>query len=109
MEKALQEKVIQFLEQCHAWEGCMLEVREAISTHKDNFDRHFTTFGLSAFLLRRASWRISGGRIIFDGEHGYYEIGADLLLAFDALANNEFQFIEKYGDQCYRQSILKFR
>ena len=108
MEKALQEKILQFLEQCQAWEGSMLEVQEAISTRQDNFDRHFATFGFSTFLLRRVSWRISGGRIIFDGERCFYEIGADLLLAYEVLAYREFQFIEKYSEQCYRRSILKF-
>ncbi len=44
MNNEIQEHIILFAEKCKKMIGFNIKVNESISTNKDNFDRHFTTF-----------------------------------------------------------------
>lgn len=86
--------------------GKTLYFKEAISTQKENFDRHFTSFSSTEFLLTNFTARISGARIMFDGEKLNYEISLDRVISLEE-SECQFIFIEAYSEDVYRQTILK--
>lgn len=108
MNPALKENLLAFYEHCDVFYGSEIKIREAISTNGLNFDRHFTTWSNMAFLFQRFGWRISGARIMFQGETMMYEISADRIMEFSTIAENEFEFIEMYSDTVYRKTNIKF-
>ena len=76
--------------------------------NNSNFDRHFTTSNSLSFTVTNIACRISGARIMLQGEELYYEIAMDLLLDFMEKENQTFEFLEKYSENVYRKTILKF-
>lgn len=107
LSEELKSKIIHFVESCEKYHGKKVRFREAISTNQLNFDRHFTTFNASEFILEKVFWRISGGRIIFDGKESYYEICLDRITDFQELGEGVFEFLERYGETVYRKTSLE--
>ena len=105
-DKEVRDKVINFAENFSINIGNVLSFEEAICTHKNNFDRHFTTFSNTEFILTNFAGRISGARLMFLGDKLSYEIGLDYIIQFDE-RENEFEFIEAYSEKIYRRTILK--
>ena len=101
-------KVIQFLETFNNNIGKTLHFREALCTNKENFDRHFTTFSSTQFVLTYFGARISGARIMFDGEVLNYEISFDRIYSFEENENGII-LLEKYSEKIYRKTILNIR
>ncbi|WDF47633.1 hypothetical protein PQ459_03885 [Chryseobacterium sp. KACC 21268] len=56
--------------------------------------------------MKNFAGRISGARLMFDGDKLSYEIGVDYIIQFDE-RENEFEFIEAYSEKIYRRTILK--
>lgn len=108
MQQELKERLIAFFESCHSYKGKHIHVREYISTRKDNFDRHFTTFSELDFKVENFGVRISGGRAMFIGANQSYEIGADMLIVFEEIEKDVFELIERYSENVYRKSVIKF-
>lgn len=108
MNAALKDKIIHFIENFQKHIGKTLLFKEAISVNKDNFDRHFTTFSSSEFILTNFAVRISGARIMFNGTKLSYEIGADFITQFED-RGVEIEFLEIYSDKIYRRTILKIQ
>ncbi len=106
LNEETKNKVISFIENFSRNIGKKLYFREAICTNKDNFDRHFTTFSSTEFILTNISARISGARLMFAGEKLAYEIGIDYIIQFEE-RENEIEFLEAYSEKIYRQTILK--
>lgn len=107
LSEALKLKVIHFIESSEKYSGKKIRFQEAISTNTLNFDRHFTTFNAAEFILDKVFWRISGGRIIFDGKESYYEISADRITDFQEIGDGIFEFLEMYSETVYRRSRLE--
>ncbi|MBQ4822115.1 hypothetical protein [Aquimarina sp. MMG016] len=108
MNKELKEQLLLFYQKCDSFKGKTVYIKEYISTHKDNFDRHFTTFSELKFKLNNFGVRLSGGRVFFMADEQMYEIGGDIIIAIKSKENNEFELMEKYSETVYRKSILKF-
>lgn len=102
-----QYRLIAFLETFSINIGRNIFFREAICTQKDNFDRHFTTFSSTEFILTNFAVRFSGARIMFHGEKLVYEICLDCVIDFNQY-NDELVFLEAYSEKIYRRTILKF-
>lgn len=107
MTEELKSKIIAFFENCEKFFGKMIEIKEAISNNQLNFDRHFTTFAYTEFILTKVYARISGGRVTFEGDKLYYEISIDNLLIFNELNENEFEFIESCSAMVYRRTKIR--
>ena len=107
MTEELKNKLITFYQECEKFYGFKIEISEAISTNSLNFDRHFTTFSNTEFILTRFNWRISGGRIMFESEKLNYEIASDRITKFTEFEQNEFEFIEMYSETVFRKTTIK--
>jgi hypothetical protein len=107
MTEELKIKTLNFLENWEKFRGKTIEIKSALSSNQLNFDRHFTSFAYTEFVLQRVYARISGGRVTFASEKLYYEISIDNLLIFNELNENEFEFMEKYSETVYRKTHLK--
>lgn len=108
MKAELKETLIKFFQHCDTLKGNQITIREYISTNKDNFDRHFTTSSNLTFEMTNFGVRMSGARAMFMGEIQSYEIGADRIVHFEQLNENEYDIIEKYSETVYRKSLLSF-
>ncbi len=97
-----------FFKDCDSLKGKRIHVKESISTNKYNFDRHFSTYSEMEFELKNFGVRISGGRAMFMGENQFYEIGSNLLIKFENQGDNKYELVEKYSENVFRKSILKF-
>lgn len=104
----LQSKIIYFIENSEKYNDSKVLIYESISTNQQNFDRHFTTFSKTGFVLEKIYWRISGGRMIIDGGDFYYEIWLDKIIDFQEIEEDNFVFLEEYSDKIYRQSKITF-
>jgi hypothetical protein len=102
----IKNKVFHFLETFNLNIGKTLYFREAICTNKNNFDRHFTTNSSTEFKLTHFTARISGARIMFDGEKLNYEISLDRIINFEENFT-EIMFLESYSEEIYRRTIIK--
>ncbi len=100
-------RLITFYQECEKFYGVKIEISEAISTNTLNFDRHFTTFSNTEIILNRFGWRISGGRIMFEGKKLNYEIAVDRITNFTELEQDTFEFIEKYCETVFRKTTIK--
>jgi hypothetical protein len=107
MTDELKIKTLNFLENCEKFYGKTIEIKSALSSNQVNFDRHFTSFAYTEFVLQMIYTRISGGRVNFAGEKLYYEICLDHLISFEEINANEFQWLEKYSEKVYRKTNLK--
>lgn len=108
LNEDLKNRILAFFENAEVFYGKNLKINESISTNPINFDRHFTTSTSLSFTLKNIACRISGARIMLQGEELYYEIAMDLLLDFMEKENQTFEFLEKYSENVYRKTILKF-
>ncbi len=108
MTKALIEEALLFFEHFATQKGKIIRISEYISTNKDNYNRHFTTFAEMTFELERFGVRFSGARALFHGQSQFYEISADRLIKLEDKGDNIFELTEKYSEKVYRKSILKF-
>ena len=102
----IQNRVIEFLETFNENIGRNLYFEEAICTSKENFDRHFTTFSSTEFILINFATRFSGARIMFIGEKLGYEICVDCIIKFNQ-NQDELFFLEAYSEKIYRRTIIK--
>jgi hypothetical protein len=103
----LKNRILKFIENAEVFYGRKLKINESISTNSINFNRHFTTSNSLSFTVINIACRISGGRIMLQGEELYYEIAIDLLVDFIEKENQEFEFLEQYSETVYRKTILK--
>ena len=108
MSEEIQQFVIGFVENAEAFYDKTLKIHEAVSASPPLFDRHSTTFGYTAFVLKRVGWRISGGMLMLQGEEFYYEISASRIIEFNKIDANKFEIFEQLADTCYRRSTLRF-
>lgn len=109
MSKELQQKVLDFMEKSQDKYGRQVRIHEALSVGKALFDRHFTTYSHTTFVLERVSWRISGGRIIFDGANNFfYEVAADLITSLEEESEEKVTIFEQYAENCFRRSTFSF-
>ena len=108
LNESLKNKVLQFLENAEIFYGKNLKINESISTNGINFDRHFTTSNSMSFIVKNIACRTSGARIMLQGDELYYEIAIDLLVDFIEKEDQVFEFLEKYSENVYRKTILKF-
>ncbi len=108
LNEKLKNKILEFIESAEIFYGKNLKITESISTNEINFDRHFTTSNSLSFTVINIACRISGARIMLQGEEFYYEIAIDLLVDFMEKENQTFEFLEKYSENVYRKTILKF-
>jgi hypothetical protein len=106
MSETLKKEIISFMENGHQYVGKTLQFKSALSSYKDNFDRHFSSFSKTVFVLENFSCRISGARMMFEGDTQYFEIGADLLTDFQKTEDG-FIFMEKYSDMVYRRTEMR--
>lgn len=107
LEKNIINQVIEFAEGSKKLIGKKLTLKEYISTNKDNFDRHFTTYSNFSFILINFGIRISGGKMMFGGEFFNYEISSYHLIEFEE-KEETYIFMEKLSENIYRRSELKF-
>jgi hypothetical protein len=91
-----------------AFYGKKMIIQEFLSLNGENFDRHFTTWACSEFILQKIGGRISGGRIIWEGEKSYYEVCADIVVNFLQKSEMEMEFLEKYSETVFRKTIIRF-
>ena len=98
IKAATKNKITHFLETFSLNIGKTLHFSEAICTFKDSFDRHFTTFSSTEFILKNFSVRISGTRIIFRGDKLDYEIGLDTIISIEE-NDAKIVFIEAYSKE----------
>ena len=98
-------EVINFIETFNVYIGKKINFKEAICTNQENFDRHFTTFSSTEFILTDFGARISGARIMFGGEKLNYEISFDRITKFE---KNENQIIifEAYSENIIRRTFV---
>ncbi len=108
MSQDLKERLILFFQSCNSFKGKRIQVKEHISTNKDNYDRHFASFSKMEFQLIDFGIRISGARAMFIGETQSYEIGADMLIKFEQQENDMYELVEKYSENVFRKSTLTF-
>jgi hypothetical protein len=109
MSKELQQKVLNFMEKSQAKYGRQVHIYEALSVGKTLFDRHCTAYTSIAFILRRISWRVSGGRIIFQGQDNFfYEIASDLITSLEEESEEKVTIFEQYAENCFRRSTFSF-
>ena len=104
----LKNKLILFFDIIDKFIGKTIKIKQAISTNKDNFNRHFTTFVNFYFVLTHFLIRTSGAKMMFMGEVFKYEIDFDLIITFEEKENNEYLFIEKLSDNVYKRTVLNF-
>jgi hypothetical protein len=102
----IKNKVIHFLETFSINIGKTLLFKESICTNKNNFDRHFTTYSSTEFKLTHFTARVSGARIMFDGEKLNYEVSIDRIINFEE-DSDEISFLESYSEDIYRRTIIK--
>lgn len=105
-KKNLSDKISHFLETFHLNVGKTVYFCEAICTDKDGFNRHFTTFSSTEFILESFGARISGARMSFRGEKLDYEIGLDCLISLEEEENKTI-FLEAYCKEVYRKTTLQ--
>jgi len=108
MTQEMKVKVIAFYQKCGSLKEKKIIITECISTNRDNFDRHFTTYSKLVFILIDFGVRFSGNRATFRGENQYYEIGGDLIIKLENLVEEEFEIIEKYSEKVFRRTTIKF-
>ena len=106
MTEDMKHKIIEFIENFDVNKGKSLIFREAISTNKDNFDRHFTSYSKIEFILLNFTVRISGARMMFDGDKMNYEIGVDHIIQFED-KEGEIEILEALSEKVYRRTIIK--
>lgn len=85
-----------------------IKIHSEISTNKNNFDRHFTTYVTMKFKLHDLRWRFSGARMFFDGSESLYEISIDRTIEFNKI-DRQYVFLEKYSEEIYRRSTIEFQ
>lgn len=105
----IKTRLTTFVENSELFYGKRAIISESISTNKTNFDRHFSTFGRYELKLEKVSWRLSGGRIVFNQTDSYYEVSIDNLVTFREKEGHCFEFLEKYSESVFRMTTLEFK
>ncbi len=108
MDPSLLEQLLAFYQTCDAFQGKLLQVQSYLSTHRDNYDRHFTSYTQLEFKLTYFGIRFSGNRACFYGDTQSYEIASDLIQSFQAKSDTEYEIVEIYSEKVYRCTKLKF-
>ncbi|UZR95251.1 hypothetical protein [Chondrinema litorale] len=108
MNNQLKERLFKFLQTCDNYRGRKIIIKEFITTNKDNYNRHFTTFSELEFTLQSCGARISGGRAMFLGDKLSYEIAIDIIVDLIEIDELNFELVEKYSESVYRKSELRF-
>ena len=104
--ETIKNEVLIFLESFDVNIGRNLNFRESICTNKESFDRHFTTFSSTEFILTNFGARISGSRIMINGQKLNYEISLDRITKFEKKENQTIIF-ETYSENVIRRTIIE--
>ncbi len=107
ISEEIKDKTTTFAQKCEKWKGYTLKIHSALSSNKDNFNRHFTTFTSMEFVMTNFATRFSGSRMMFMGDKQTYEISI-ALIELNETNPLEFEFLEKYSETVYRKSTLTF-
>ena len=102
------EKILDFFENIEKYYNCNTEITEGLYSQNESFEAAFTTWNLSEFVLIRSAYRNIGNRFMFEGEKMYYEIAAKNIISLEQPGRNRFEFIEKYSDNVYRITKIRF-
>ncbi|MFK7774846.1 MAG: hypothetical protein AB8F94_22085 [Saprospiraceae bacterium] len=108
MSQELKNKIIKIYQKWDSFKNWQISIKVAISTNKDNFDRHFTSFSKLEFVMKDFGVRFSGNRARFEGEKQSYEIGGDHIIRIEEKEEDEFEIIEKYSEKVFRRTMIKF-
>ena len=108
MTQELKDKIIEIFQRWDSFKNSRISIKVAISTNKDNFDRHFTSFSKIEFVMKEFGVRFSGNRAMFMGEKQSYEIGGDHIIRISKTVEREFEILEKYSEKVFRRSVIKF-
>ena len=108
MNQELKDELIGIYQKWNSFNNRHISINESISTNKDNFDRHFTSFSNLEFVMKEFGVRFSGNRAMFIGAKQSYEIGGDHIIKIENTGESEFEVFEKYNEKVYRRSVIKF-
>lgn len=105
----LRAQIVLFFEEIPKYYGSVTEITEGLYAHGEVFDASLTTWNLSEFTLVRSAYRNNGARLMMEGEKMYYEISAERLVDFKQPGRNVFEFVERYGQNVYRITKVRFQ
>lgn len=108
MNQELKDKIIEIFQKWDSFKDSRISIKVAISTNRDNFDRHFTSFSKFEFVMKEFGVRLSGNRAMFWGEKQSYEIGGDHIIQISKTGERDFEVLEKYSEKVFRKSTIKF-
>ncbi len=103
------EEQLSYYEKWESYKGKQLKISAYLSTNRENFDRHFTSFLKMGFKLNIFLVRFSGHRVCFMGDEHTFEIGGDHIIQITDNMSHEYEVIEKYNDTVFRKTILQFK
>ena len=104
----LNTAVIDFFENIQKYYGSKTEISEGLTTNSENIDAESATWNLSEFELIRSAYREKGNKFMLEGNGIYYEISASNIVSIQKLGRNKFEFIEKYGENVFRITKIRF-
>lgn len=104
----LNEIIIDFFQNIQKYYGSKTEISECLTVDFENIDKEAATWNLSEFELLRSAYRENGNKFMFEGNGIYYEISALNIINIEKLGRNKFEFIEKYGENVFRITKIRF-
>ena len=104
----LNHDVLEFFENIQKYYGSKTEISSGLTTNFENIDAKLATWNLSEFDLIRSAYRENGKKFMLEGAGLYYEIAAENIINLEKTGRNKFTFTEKYGDNVYRITKIRF-
>ena len=108
ISEELNAAVIDFFENIQKYYGPKTEISESLSANTASINTVDQTWNLSEFDLIRSAYRESGKKFMLEGLGMYYEISAINIIKLEKTGRNKFQFTEKYGENVYRLTKIRF-
>ncbi len=102
------QSILLFFENIPKYYNCKTEIVEGIYARTEDFDANNTTWNLSEFILIRSAYRKKGNRLMMEGDKMYYELSAGILVKFDQVGRDKFEFIEQYSSTVFRITKIRF-
>jgi hypothetical protein len=108
ISEELNLQIIAFFENIQKYYGSKTEITQGLTNDFENADAKSTTWNLSEFELIRSAYRENGNKFMLEGKGIYFEISAKNIINFEKTGRNKFQFIEKYGENVFRITKIRF-
>jgi hypothetical protein len=101
------KNILVFIRACRVYEGAKVEIKQAISENRLNFNEDSTVQTKVEVRIDRCDWRLMGVFFKLEGYEFSYEIAVEKVVDIFPSGKNEYEIIEAFGEKSFRKTNIK--